>query len=69
MGMAMAYTNCKVFTATKFQDRERLGETVTAWLAANPGIDIVETVTLQSSDNSFHCLTICIFHRTGAKAA
>jgi hypothetical protein len=63
------YTGCKVFTATKFQDRERLGEAITAWLGANQGVEIVDTVTLQSSDSQFHCLSCLIFYGPGAKAA
>lgn len=53
----------KVFTATKAAERERLGDLLTAWLEANPGVEIVDTVVQQSSDQQFHCLTIVVFHR------
>jgi len=43
------------------QDRERLGETVTEWIAANPKVEIVDTVVSQSSDDQFHCITISVF--------
>lgn len=69
-----AYTAVKVFTATKSHGREQLGEYMTKWLAANPGVEIVDTVTKQSSDEAFHCLSIILFYRqagtaAGAKAA
>ena len=52
----------KVFSATMQQDRDRLGETVTAWLRANPKLWIIETRVTQSSDHAFHCLAITIFY-------
>lgn len=63
------FTGMKVFTATLARDREQLGEKVTAWLRANPGLEIVNTTSLQSSDNAFHCITICLFYRERAIAA
>jgi hypothetical protein len=57
------YRAVKVFTATKAAERERLGDQVTEWLGANPGISIVDTVVQQSSDQQFHCLTIVVFYR------
>jgi hypothetical protein len=51
-----------VFSATKFRDRDALGERVTNWLQSN-SVEVVETVTTQSSDAEFHCLTITIFYK------
>lgn len=50
----------KVFSATKARDRETLGERVTAWIQANPGIAILRTVVSQTSDNEFHCLSMVL---------
>jgi hypothetical protein len=52
----------KVFSATKFRDREALSDIITRWLRDNPDIEIVERVVRQSSDNEFHCLTIVFFY-------
>jgi len=60
----MQYNGVKVFSATKAKEREELGEVLTRWLQGNPGVEIVETRTLQSSDNEFHCLTIIVFYRS-----
>jgi hypothetical protein len=51
----------KVFSATKARDRDQLGEKVTAWLRANPQLEIVEKSVTLSSDSEFHCLTIVLF--------
>ncbi|MEQ8275712.1 MAG: hypothetical protein RMA76_34220 [Deltaproteobacteria bacterium] len=60
-----SFNGVKVFSATKAREREELGETITAWLAANPGVEIVDKIVTQSSDNEFHCLTITLFfHRS-----
>jgi len=50
----------KVFSATKARDREDIGDRVNAWIAANPGVEIVQTVVVQSSDRSFHCLSLVL---------
>lgn len=63
------YESVKVFSASKHMDRDRLGETVSTWLAANRHLEVVETVTLQSSDQAFHCLTMILFVRPRASAA
>jgi len=52
----------KVFTATRAKDRAYLGDDVTDWIAANPGIRIVDKVVSQSSDAEFHCLSITFFY-------
>ena len=53
----------RVFSATRAKDREELGEVITRWLRANPGLVIVDKVVTQSSDREFHCLTITLFYR------
>ncbi len=52
-----------IFSATKFKEREELGDSVTRWIKEHPAATIVDTVVRQSSDASFHCLTIVIFYR------
>lgn len=56
------FKGVKVFSATMAQERERLGEHVTEWLAANPRVEIVDKIITQSSDNAFHCLVITLFY-------
>lgn len=56
------FDSVKVFSATKAQDRERLGDVITDWLHRNPGIDVVDKVVTQSSDSEFHCLAITFFY-------
>lgn len=60
------FTGVKVFSATMQQEREVLGEKVTAWLAANPALVVVDVMVRQSSDEAFHCLSITVFYRKGA---
>jgi hypothetical protein len=50
----------KVFSVTKAREREELGQRVTAWIAANPGVEIVRTVVAQTSDDRFHCLSMIL---------
>ena len=50
----------KVFSATKARDRDSLGERVTAWIAANPGVRIMSTIVALSSDSEFHCLSMVL---------
>lgn len=50
----------KVFSATMPDQRANLGEVVTAWIAAHPGITIVDVTVTQSSDSDFHCLSITL---------
>ncbi len=52
----------KVFSATKSKERQELGDNVTKWIAANPGIEVMDYIVRQSSDNEYHCLTIIIFY-------
>jgi len=55
-------TGCKTFCATRSYDREHLGERVTEWIHAN-NVEVTETVVAQSSDSSFHALSIVLFFR------
>jgi hypothetical protein len=68
-GSGVHFTGVRVFSATKAKEREELGEHVTRWLRANTGVDIVDRVVTQSSDDEFHCLTIVIFYREKEKNA
>jgi len=64
----MNYNAVKVFSATKAKEREELGEAITRWLSANPGIEIVDHIVKQSSDSEYHCLSIIIFYNKPANA-
>ena len=63
------FTGVKVFFATMIAQRQTLGETVTRWFedarARRPGFEVVDIVVRQSSDASFHCISICIFFNEG----
>jgi hypothetical protein len=59
--MPAQFSIVKVFSATKSKDREKLGERVTAWIEANPTLEVVRTSVTQSSDHGFHCLTLILF--------
>ncbi|MBU0554274.1 hypothetical protein KKF91_11885 [Myxococcota bacterium] len=61
--MLGGYTGVKVFTATKANERARLGDEIEAWIAARADLEIVDTVVRQSSDQKFHCLSVLIFYR------
>jgi hypothetical protein len=56
------FNGVKVFSATMFADRERLGDRVTDWIAANPHLKLTEMVVTQSSDAAFHCVAITVFY-------
>jgi hypothetical protein len=58
-------TMVKVFSVTKAREREELGERVTAWIAANPGTQVLSTFVAQSSDDAFHCLSMVLLCSTG----
>jgi hypothetical protein len=60
---AKACTGVKVFTATRFVEREALGEQVTEWLQCHPRHTPTEIIVTQSSDAAFHCLTITVFYQ------
>ena len=57
------FTGVKVFSATMFAQRDKLGEVVTAWIAAHPEITLVEIPeVVQSSDTQFHCVSIIVVY-------
>jgi hypothetical protein len=56
------FNGVKVFSATMAQERDQLGEKVSAWLADRPTLKIVDTIVTQSSDEAFHCLAITLFY-------
>ncbi len=60
--MSSRISGLKLFSATKARERENLGETVTAWISANPQNDILDIIIRQSSDNEFHCVSITIIY-------
>ena len=55
------FNGVKVFSATMAQERDQLGEKITQWLTAHPGVEIVDKIVTQSSDEAFHCLAITLF--------
>lgn len=59
----MDFNGVKVFSATKQQDREHLGETVTRWMREHADVEIVDKIVTQSSDSEFHCIAITLFYR------
>ncbi len=56
------FNGVKVFSATMAQERDQLGEKITLWLQAHPGVEIVDKIVTQSSDEAFHCLAITLFY-------
>jgi hypothetical protein len=64
-----SFTGIKVFSATMFAQRDKLGELVTAWIAAHPEITLVDIVVAQSSDAQFHCVSIIVFYLGELRAA
>lgn len=56
------FNGVKVFAATMVDQRNRLGEDVTAWIAAHPAFRIVDIVVTQSSDDAFHMIAITVFY-------
>lgn len=59
----LVFNGVKVFSATLFADRGRLGDRITDWIAADPRVTITEMVVTQSSDDEYHCLAITVFFR------
>lgn len=57
-----SFNGVKIFSATMAQERDRLGDRITDWIREHPGLEIVDTVVTQSSDEAFHCLVISIFY-------
>ncbi len=62
-GTAPDFNGVKIFSATMFADRERLGDKVTDWLAQHPQRELHDIVVTQSSDASFHCIAITVFYK------
>jgi hypothetical protein len=58
------FNGVKVFSATLFNDRQQLGEKLTAWIADHPGNELIEIVVTQSSDAAFHCIALTVFYRS-----
>ncbi|MBW2261148.1 MAG: hypothetical protein JRG91_04175 [Deltaproteobacteria bacterium] len=58
-----SFDGIHIFSATKFKEREVLGETITRWMKEHSSYKIVDTVVRQSSDASFHCLSVAIFYK------
>lgn len=58
------FNGVKVFSATLFNDRQQLGEKVSAWIADHPRNELVEITVTQSSDASFHCIALTLFYRS-----
>ena len=60
-----AFNGIHVIAATMFQQRQTLGEQVTAWLEdaakTRPGFQLIDIVVRQSSDDAYHCTSIIIF--------
>jgi hypothetical protein len=56
------WNGVKVFSATMFADRDRLGDRVTEWIAANSHLKVTEMIVTQSSDAAFHCVAITVFY-------
>jgi len=63
------FDGVKVFSATLFNDRQQLGEKITAWIADNPRNELTEIIVTQSSDEAFHCIAFTVFYRTQRAAA
>lgn len=62
--MANRINLVKVFSVTRARERDELGERVTAWIKANPDVEIVRTVVAQTSDDKFHCLSMVLICAT-----
>lgn len=54
----------KVFSTTKFRERNQLGHRVTTWLRGRPDVTLVRTTVLLSSDAQYHCLSIVLVGST-----
>ena len=58
----LQFNAVKVFSATMFADRDRLGEKVTDWMTAHRDLQVTQFVVTQSSDDAFHCIAITVFY-------
>jgi hypothetical protein len=57
-----AANGVRIFTSTTGQFRRELGDRITEWLATKPEVAIHDVRVVQSSDASFHCVTIVVFY-------
>lgn len=57
------FDGVQMFAATKARDRDKLGETISGWMAKNRHLVPVDWTVTQSSDNEFHCVTFTLFWR------
>jgi hypothetical protein len=58
----LIFSGVKVFSATRAEERGKLGDYFTAWSREHPELQVVETRVLQSSDSAYHCFTIVVFY-------
>lgn len=58
------FNGVKVFAATMWQERDRLGERASEWIREHksPTWDVVDIVVTQSSDHAFHMVAITVFY-------
>lgn len=59
----MDFDGMEIFSASKHEERAKLGKAVSEWRARNPTFDITDVRLTQSSDNEFHCVTIAVFYK------
>ena len=56
----------KVFSASKFYERERLDEKITGWLRRmgqdHQAFEVLDTTVTQSSDRAYHCYSMTLFY-------
>ena len=65
--MTASETGVRVFSSTTGQYRRELGERITEWLTGDPDVVVEDIRVVQSSDASYHCLTIVVFFNRGQK--
>ncbi len=58
----LQFNSVKVFSATMFEQRSRLGDVVSDWIAANANVQLTDITVTQSSDAAFHCIAITLFY-------
>lgn len=63
----IGYTTVKTFSATRYVERERLGERFTEWLEQHQQLEVVDVRVLQSSDPAYHCISILVFLKEQGK--
>ena len=58
----LTFNGVRVFSATMMNDRDHLGEKVTAWIEHNPSFKITDVVVTQPSTEAFPCTAITVFY-------